>query len=174
MRGFDVEDTNAAEPSEVHLTRIDVPFLELTWFFIKASLAMALAFSVTSWLWVMIGTGMIALSAGLLFLLGVPRLFVPPTEAASVELSAPVPAAEPPPAPAEPPPAPADAPSEAVPPTQPPPPSDPPPAPSGGTTRTEATPEPVVIPADGRDPNREATEAAQREELERLRRERER
>ena len=36
-----------------------VPFLELTWFFVKASLAMALAFSVTSWLWVVIGTGVI-------------------------------------------------------------------------------------------------------------------
>lgn len=168
MRGFDVEDTNATEPSEVHLTRIDVPFLELTWFFIKASLAMALAFSVTSWLWVMIGTGMIALSAGLLFLLGVPRLFVPPTEIAPaeiapVEISAPAPA-DPPPEIAEPGLADPPTPAELLPPARPP----------AARVGSEPTPEPVVIPADGRDPNREATEAAQREELERLRRERER
>lgn len=159
MRGFDVEDTNAVEPTEVHLARIDVPFLELTWFFIKASLAMALAFSVTSWLWVMIGTGMITLSAGLLFLIGVPRLFAAPSQAeiapAAIVAPAPVPEAAPvevapPPAPVEPIPTPA-------------PPVEPTPA---------APPEPVVVPPGARDPNREATEAAQREELERLRRER--
>jgi pyruvate/2-oxoglutarate dehydrogenase complex dihydrolipoamide acyltransferase (E2) component len=160
MRGFDVEDTNATEPSEVHLTRIDVPFLELTWFFIKASLAMALAFSVTSWLWVMIGTGMIALSAGLLFLLGVPRLFVTtPVPETPAALIAPAPAAPPMPEPVV----------EAAPTPEP---SSAAPAPAPAPT-PEATPAPVVIPTgDARDPNREATEAAQREELERIRRER--
>jgi hypothetical protein len=38
-------DQDEGTPTEVTLSRIDVPFLELTWFFIKASLAMALAFS---------------------------------------------------------------------------------------------------------------------------------
>lgn len=168
MRGFDVEDTNATEPSEVHLTRIDVPFLELTWFFIKASLAMALAFSVTSWLWVMIGTGMIALSAGLLFLLGVPRLFVAASVPEPAALVAPAPEAPPMPEPAV----------EAA----------PTPAPDASTPAPAAaaevpTPASVVSPngeargasareGDAPDPNREATQAAQREELERLRRER--
>ncbi|MEQ1504246.1 MAG: hypothetical protein ABMB14_18535, partial [Myxococcota bacterium] len=89
MARFDHEDGSWPEPSEVHVTRIDVPFLELTWFFIKASLAMALAFSVTSWLWVMIGTGIGSLLAGLLFLLGVPRLLAAPPVVEPVELSAP-------------------------------------------------------------------------------------
>src|SRR5687767_13831673 len=95
MRGFDLEDTNAVEPTEVHLSRIDVPFLELTWFFVKASLAMALAFSVTSWLWVVIGTGVMALSAGLLLLLGVPGWFASP--AAAPVAQPPVVVAPPPP-----------------------------------------------------------------------------
>jgi hypothetical protein len=77
-------DPGWSEPSEVHVTRVDVPFLELTWFFVKASLAMALAFSVTSWLWVVIGTGVIALSAGLLLLLGVPGWFATAPSAVTV------------------------------------------------------------------------------------------
>lgn len=135
------------EPNEVHLTRIDVPFLDLTWFFVKASMALGVAFLVTSWLWVVIGTGVVALSSGLLLLLGVPGWFVsmeqpmaaataPPIEQpAPVLVIAPAPQLEPPPPPVEPTPAPA----------------------------------PVL----GDDANRAATEAAQRAEIERMRRERE-
>jgi hypothetical protein len=149
-------DQDEGTPTEVTLSRIDVPFLELTWFFIKASLAMALAFSVTSWLWVLIGTAIVSLSAGLLFVLGIPRLLltpqVAPTQASPVEVHAPaelsaVPAEQglPEPAIAAPAVAPTPAPGDIAP----------------------AEPEPPAP----RDPNREATEAAQRAEIERLRKE---
>ncbi len=49
----------------------------LTWFFVKASLAAALAFSITSWLWVLIGTGVVTLTAALLLALGVPGWLTP-------------------------------------------------------------------------------------------------
>lgn len=139
-------DRDWQEPNEVHLTRIDVPFLDLTWFFVKASMALGVAFLVTSWLWVVIGTGVVALSSGLLLLLGVPGWFMsmeptlasatpPPIEQpAPVLLIAPAPQIEPPPPP------------------------EPPPAPA-----------PVVE----EDANRAATEAAQRAEIERMRRQRE-
>jgi hypothetical protein len=158
MRGFDLEDTNAVEPTEVHLSRIDVPFLELTWFFIKASLAMALAFSVTSWLWVMIGTGMVTLSAGLLFLIGVPRLFAAPTAAiAPPAILAPAPEPVPVPEPVV-----EVAPEPAA-----------PVAPAPPVPVVAPTPPPPPVPVGSQvDPNQEATEAAQRAELERARRER--
>lgn len=132
------------EPSEVHVTRVDLPFLELTWFFVKASLAMALAFSVTSWLWVVIGTGVITLSAGILVLIGVPGWFVPDPE--PVVTMAPAPLALPPP----PPPVLAD---------------EPPTEPAEAAAAEAPPPEPV-------DPNKAATEAMQRAEIERMRRER--
>lgn len=144
------------DPNEVHVTRIDVPFLELTWFFIKASLAMALAFSVTSWLWVMIGTGIGSLLAGILFLLGVPGLLLsgrPAVEIGPAQVAAPAPIAAPAPAPPpEPPPLAAPAPAEGV--------VEPAPAPAPAA--------PAV------DPDQAATEAAQRAELDRIRRERQR
>ena len=140
-------DRDWQEPNEVHLTRIDVPFLDLTWFFVKASMAMGVAFLVTSWLWVVIGTGVVALSSGLLLLIGVPGWFAsqpvaeapPPVEPAQVVVISP-----------------------------PPPPAPPPPEP------VEAEPEPVVeaaVAAPG-DANQAATEAAQRAEIERMRRDR--
>ncbi|MCA9489261.1 MAG: hypothetical protein KC621_05045 [Myxococcales bacterium] len=139
-------DRDWQEPNEVHLTRIDVPFLDLTWFFVKASMALGVAFLVTSWLWVVIGTGVVALSSGLLLLLGVPGWFMsmeqpmaaasapPSIEPAPVLLIAPAPAIEPPPPP---------------------------------------EPEPEPVPVQNEDANRAATEAAQRAEIERMRRERE-
>jgi hypothetical protein len=142
-------------PTEVTLSRIDVPFLELTWFFIKASLAMALAFSVTSWLWVLIGTAIVSLSAGLLFVLGIPRLLLTPQVAPPAEIHAPAEISAPVAQPGLPEPAttlPAVAPG---------------PAP-GDIVPAEPAPTPPPAP---RDPNREATEAAQRAELERLRKE---
>jgi hypothetical protein len=152
--GYQQQDDGT--PAEVALSRIDVPFLELTWFFIKASLAMALAFSVTSWLWVLIGTAIVSLSAGLLFVLGIPRLLlapqVAPAELSPVEVHAPADLSGAPGQPGLP--EPAIAP-EAVAPTEPP----------GDIAPVEPPPAP-------RDPNREATEAAQRAELERLRKER--
>jgi hypothetical protein len=140
---MNTSDPQWSEPNEVHVTRVDVPFLELTWFFVKASLAMALAFSVTSWLWVVIGTGVMALSAGLLLLLGVPGWFavdrpaVQPLPPPTV-LSAPPPLIVAPP----PPPVVLDEAEEEIP----------------------VDPVPV-------DPNNAATEALMRAELERRRRE---
>jgi type IV secretory pathway VirB10-like protein len=128
----------------VHVTRVDVPFLDLLWLFLKSSVALALAFVLTSWLWVGVATGTFALLAACLWLLGVPRLVAPPPPApAPVAIAAPAPAAPPPPAP--------DPAAE-----------DAPPAPP---------PEPVAPPVP-RDPNRAATEALQRQEIERHRGER--
>lgn len=142
-------ESDEFSPTEVVVARIDVPFLELTWFFIKASLAMALAFSVTSWLWVLIGTAIVSLSAALLFVLGIPAMLIPqepqlasnPAPSPAIVTAAPAPAPEPLAAP------------EAL------------PAPElPQEPEPEATKPPV-------DPHRAATEAAQRAELERIRRE---
>lgn len=124
----------------VRVIDLDIPFISLTWFFVKASLSMALAVALTSWIWVVIGSGMITLSAALVVGLGVPAWFEPaPVEAPATPPPPPVVVVQPPP--------PAPAPVEAP-----------------------ATPEPVA-PAPAVDPNREATEAAMRAELERHRRE---
>lgn len=142
------DDSSWTEPSEVHVTRIDVPFLDLTWFFVKASLAMALAFSVTSWLWVVIGTGVLTLSAGLLVLVGVPGWFVSPP---GPTVAAPTPPAV----------------VTVLP--------SPPPAPSVIQPAPAPEPEPEVAPDEPTDAeidaNRAATEAMMRAEIERHRRE---
>jgi hypothetical protein len=138
----DWED-DPAVASEVHVTRLDVPFFDLTWFFVKSSLAMAVAFMLTSWLWVLIGTAVCSLGAGLLWLVGVPRLLAPPApppEPAAVVM----PASPPPPPETAAAPAPVDVPA-VVPPVPPPP-----------------------LPARP-DPNAAATRELQRQELERRR-----
>ena len=139
-------------PTGVRVIDLDIPFLSLTWFFVKASLAMSFAVALTSWIWVVVGSGMVTLSAALVVGLGVPSWFHPPPTApvasptpvaapapvaAAVEV-APAPVAAPPPA----------SPSEPVQPAEP----------------------WAALPAG--DPNREATEAAMRAEIERHRRER--
>lgn len=136
----DRAEAPAPPPAEVHLTRIDVPFVELTAFFVKSSFALGLAFLLTSWLWVIVGTGVAALSAGLLVLAGVPGWF----------------AAEPPPTPV-----PVVAPA----------PPEPPPIVVLAPPVIEPAPTPAPVAA-AEDPNRAATEAAQRAEIERVRRER--
>jgi hypothetical protein len=136
----DRAEAPAPPPAEVHLTRIDVPFVELTAFFVKSSFALGLAFLLTSWLWVIVGTGVAALSAGLLVLAGVPGWF----------------ATEPPPTPV-----PVVAPA----------PPDPPPIVVLAPPVIEPAPTPAPVAA-AEDPNRAATEAAQRAEIERVRRER--
>ena len=68
--------------SGVRVTDLDIPFLNLTWFFVKASLALAFAVALTSWVWVLIGTGMATLSALLVVGLGVPTWFAAPPAAA--------------------------------------------------------------------------------------------
>jgi hypothetical protein len=135
-------DPRWSDPNEVHVTRVDVPFLELTWFFVKASLAMALAFSVTSWLWVVIGTGVMALSAGLLLLLGVPGWFAAGPTTVQVA-PPPMVLAPPPPVVTAPPPVMLIEPEEV----------------------------PEIEPAQPIDPNKAATEALMRAEIERRRRE---
>jgi hypothetical protein len=177
--GWRGEPSSWVDPQQVHVTRIDVPFLELTWFFIKSSLALALAFSVTSWLWVMIATGIASLLAGLLYLVGVPQLmsgqpFAPPALMApgptspepggSVVGGEPVlvpglvvGGAHPEPALQEPggenEPVPSDAPAEDAP-----------------AAEAKSAPERTGEGATAADPNASATEALQREELERARR----
>jgi hypothetical protein len=143
----------APGPAEVHLTRIDVPFVELTAFFVKASFALGLAFLLTSWLWVIVGTGVAGLSAGLLVLAGVPGWFESEAPApAAVAVAAPAPAPAPPPEPT-----PIVVLSQPIFEAEPP---APPPA---------AQPVAAATPPDA---NRAATEAAQLAELERMRRER--
>ncbi len=136
-------------PTGVRVTDLDIPFLNLTWFFVKASLAMAFAVALTSWVWVLIGTGMATLSALLVVGLGVPDWFdgTPPPVAAPTTM--PLPAPAPPAVVVLPAPAPVPAPTAA------------------------AVPEPEPVPEPSLDPdaNRAATEAAQRAELERIRRE---
>jgi hypothetical protein len=165
VRQYDFSDEPHPDPQRVHLTRLDVPFLDLTWFFVKSSLALALAFTLTSWLWVLVGTGVLSLVAGLLWLLGVPALLAPVADD-------PVPAAIV--APAHPGSAPATAPAasplgaveaaavepaaEAV-----------PSAPGQASDPAVAIPASEPLPPD---PDRAATEALQRAELERRRQER--
>ena len=143
-------------PSDVRVTSVDVPFLSLTWFFIKASLALGLAFALTSWVWVVLGSGVVALMAALLIGAGVPGWF--DARPAPVAPGTPQVVVVPTPVPAEP----TAAPS-------PPPPSVP--------VQATAADEPDDPPADealppGVDPNQEATDEAMRAELERARRER--
>jgi hypothetical protein len=136
----------APSPSEVHLTRIDVPFVDLTAFFVKASFALGLAFLLTSWLWVIVGTGVAGLTAGLLVLAGVPDWFEPATPPDPLPVVAAVAA---PPAPA--------------------------PEPTIVILQEPVVPLPVPPPEvapPAVDPNRAATEAAQLAEIERARRER--
>jgi hypothetical protein len=136
--------------NHVHVTRLDIPFVNLTWFFVKASLAAALAFSVTSWLWVVIGTGVVTLSAALLLALGVPGWLAPPTPPVAPAVAPGTPSvtvvAPPPPAPVPP---------EIVAPAQ----------------ATAEVPEPEGAPGES-DPNAAATEAMLRQQLEELRRKR--
>ena len=123
-----------------------MPFVDLTAFFVKASFALGLAFLLTSWLWVIVGTGVAGLSAGLLVLAGVPDWFeaeLPPAPPAVVAVA---------PAPPAPPPEPTTVILQE-------------PVVSAPVPAPEVAP-PVV------DPNRAATEAAQLEEIERARRER--
>jgi hypothetical protein len=144
----DDHELQPSAPAEVHLTRIDVPFVELTAFFVKSSFALGLAFLLTSWLWVIVGTGVAGLGAGLLVLAGVPDWFAP---------TAPVVVAAPPPAPVA---AAAPEPTPIV--VLAPPVIEPPPA--------IPVPPPPAVPAS--DADRAATEAAQLAEIERMRRER--
>jgi hypothetical protein len=157
------EPSSWVDPHQVHVTRIDVPFLELTWFFIKSSLALALAFSVTSWLWVMIATGIASLLAGLLYLVGVPQLVTGQSISAPAAVVAPAP------------------PEEGVvvggepvllpTPTADPPPSEAAPAPPAeAQSAPDRTTDGAPAPQPAGDPDASATEALQREELERLRR----
>jgi hypothetical protein len=59
-----------ARPSEMNVVRLDVPFLTLTGFFIKASFAAALATVVTSVIWIVIWVAMITVTFTLLTALG--------------------------------------------------------------------------------------------------------
>jgi hypothetical protein len=136
----------AGNASGVRVIDLDIPFLNLTWFFVKASLALAFAVALTSWVWVLIGTGMATLSALLVVGLGVPSWFDGAPEPVAAPTAAPAPA--PPAIVVVPAPAPAPVPV-------------PPPAPEAAAA-SEPNP----------DANRAATEAAQRAELERIRRER--
>lgn len=137
------------DPHEVHLTRIDVPFVELTAFFVKASFALGLAFLLTSWLWVIVGTGVGALSAGLLVLAGVPGWFAPGPTAEAVAPPAPAPVVLAAPAP-----------------------EPPPPIVVLSAPLLDPAPAPSAPPAPPVDANQAATEAAQLAEIERMRRER--
>jgi hypothetical protein len=80
----DNRDPGPPSPTEVQLTRIDVPFVELVAFFVKSSFALALAFLLTSWLWVIVGTGVGGLALGLMVVAGVPGWFAPPPAAPEV------------------------------------------------------------------------------------------
>lgn len=148
MHRDDRADAPPPPPAEVHLTRIDVPFVELTAFFVKASFALGLAFLLTSWLWVIVGTGVAGLGAGLLVLAGVPDWFAAPPPPLPIVAPAPAPVVA---AGVETPPIVVLAPPVIEPAPAPPPPAAP----------------PVTD-----DANRAATEAAQRAEIERIRRER--
>lgn len=146
-------------PNPVRVTALDIPFLSLTWFFVKASLALSLAFALTSWVWVLMGTGVTALVAVLLVGMGVPGWF---TEAAAPQAPATPRVVQAPPAS---PPAPRAAPPVAV---------EPEPEPEVEVeveveTEPEPLPEPVA-PPQPTDPNAAATEAAMRAEIERARR----
>jgi len=139
----------AGNASGVRVIDLDIPFLNLTWFFVKASLAMAFAVALTSWVWVLIGTGMATLSALLVVGMGVPSWFdgVPDPIAAPTPLPMPAPAPAPPAVVLVPTPVPAPAPP------------------------VEPAPAAAAVPAPNPDANRAATEAAQRAELDRIRRE---
>ena len=144
-------------PNPVRVTALDSPFQSLTWFFVKASLALSLAFALTSWVWVLMGTGVTALVAVLLVGMGVPGWF---TEAAAPQAPATPRVVQAPPAS---PPAPRAAPPVAV---------EPEPEPEVEVeveTEPEPLPEPVA-PPQPTDPNAAATEAAMRAEIERARR----
>lgn len=56
---------------QVNVSRLDVPFLTLTWFFVKASFAAALAAIVTSVIWLAIWTAMVLAMIAILTALGV-------------------------------------------------------------------------------------------------------
>ncbi len=144
-------------PNPVRVTALDIPFLSLTWFFVKASLALSLAFALTSWVWVLMGTGVTALVAVLLVGMGVPGWF---TEAAAPQAPATPRVVQAPPAS---PPAPRAAPPVSVEPQP-----EPEPEPEV-ETEPEPLPEPVA-PPQPTDPNAAATEAAMRAEIERARR----
>ncbi len=140
----------AGNASGVRVIDLDIPFLNLTWFFVKASLAMAFAVALTSWVWVLIGTGMATLSALLVVGMGVPSWF----DGQPNPIAAPPPLAMPASAP----------PAVVLVPTPVPAPAPP----------AEPAPAAAVAPAPNPDANRAATEAAQRAELNRSRREKSR
>ena len=145
----------APTPAQVHVTDLDIPFLNLTWFFVKASMALACAVALTSWIWVLILTGMATLSALLVVGLGVPMWFEPATPVAppTWDLSAPTPST-----PAEVIAAPAPAPA---------------PVSAPGEQAIDASQADAPAPSQqDLEARRAATEAAQRAELERARRER--
>ena len=145
-------------PSDVRVTSVDVPFLSLTWFFVKSSLALGLAFALTSWVWVLLGAGTFSLMAALMIGAGVPQWFAEAQQAPATVEPPPVPVLPPPAPPAPPPPAPAPAPAvEAA-------------AEADPAPLEEPSPETSTAPPGNS--HQEATDEAMRAELERARRER--